>query len=451
MKYNPENRGKFMASSIIHYAITCELIKKRHFKNPDRLKFGSVLVDAGYNGNSHLKISVAGGHKNTYDFDGYRNMFGRLMKEDDLYLGYYLHLVQDIIYRHFVYDKYHWNPMIPGNVEKLHRDYAIGNYYVVRKYDLKNEIRIPADFGKEAINSICSFDLDGLIRDMNSYFVPVEDDDIFFFTREMADEYISEAVEYCVRELDDLEQQKEGTDGYTAAWDKAPRSILEGTMNTRDLGMYRIAGTRRYTLSNRIYRSDRCDTLSLKDKQLLLERDITTVIDLRSGQEAEAKPSAFAGDSEFRYFRFPIFEGMTPPTSLSEVPVSYMRIAHAACIKDVFRTIAGAPGGVLFHCTAGKDRTGVVSAVLLSLAGVSDEDIIYDYALSREFNKARLEAYLKEHPEFDREAVLANESSMSGFLEMLRAGHGTAEQYLLDLGIEGEEIHRLKDKLVRRD
>ncbi|SFP84429.1 hypothetical protein SAMN04487928_109119 [Butyrivibrio proteoclasticus] len=39
------------------------------------------------------------------------------MRQDDLYLGYYLHLVQDMCYRHFVYDKYHWNPMIPGNVE----------------------------------------------------------------------------------------------------------------------------------------------------------------------------------------------------------------------------------------------------------------------------------------------------------------------------------------------
>ena len=157
-----------MASSIIHYAITCELIKRRQFTNPDRLKLGSVLVDSGYNGNSHMKIFVSGGHKKTYDLDGYRNMYGKLMKQDDLYLGYYLHLIQDIVYRHFVYDKYHWNPLIPGNVERLHKDYAIGNYYVVQKYNLKNEIVIPDDFESETINQICSFDLDKLTRDMNS-------------------------------------------------------------------------------------------------------------------------------------------------------------------------------------------------------------------------------------------------------------------------------------------
>ena len=438
-----------MASSIIHYAITCELIKRRQFNNPDRLKLGSILVDAGYNGNSHMKISVAGGHKKTYDLDGYKSTYGGLMKSDDLYLGYYLHLIQDIIYRHFVYDKYHWNPLIPGNVEKLHRDYAIGNFYVTQKYNLKNEVTIPVDFDKEPINQICSFDFDGLVQNMNSYFVPIEDDDIFFFTKEMTDEYIAETVEYCLEELYNLDEQRDGADSYLLAWDNAPRSILESTMNTRELGMYRVQGTKCYTLNNRLYRSDRCEDLSNRDKSFLLDRNITTIIDLRSNQEADIKPSAFAKDKDFLFFHYPIVEGMMPPNNLEAVPVSYMEIAHADCIKGVFKTIANAPGGVLFHCTAGKDRTGVVSAILLALVGVSDEDIVYDYVISREFNKQRLEAFLKEHPEIDRDIVLANEKSMYGFLRMLREKHNSVEQYLLDIGITGDEIQRLKNILVR--
>lgn len=437
-----------MASSIIHYAITCELIKRRQFNNPDRLKLGSILVDSGYNGNSHMKVSVAGGHKNTYDLDGYKSIYGELMKQDDLYLGYYLHLIQDILYRHLVYDKYHWNPLIPGNVEKLHRDYAIGNFYVVQKYNLKNEVAIPADFDKEPINQVCSFDLEGLVQNMNSYFEPIEEDDIFFFTKEMADEYIAEAVGYCIQELDNLECQNAGTDGYLSAWNRMPKSILESTMNTRELGMYRIQGTKNYTLSNRIYRSDRCESLSASDKKLLLDRDITTIIDLRSEQEAETKPSAFSSDSDFIVFHYPIVEGMLPPNSLEAVPVSYMEIAHADCVKEVFKTIVDANGGVLFHCTAGKDRTGVVSAILLALVGVSDEDIVYDYAISREFNKQRLEAYLKEHPEIDKDIVLANEKSMYGFLRMLREKHNSVDQYLRDIGISEYEIQELKSKLI---
>lgn len=439
-----------MASSIMHYAITCELIKKKQFNNPDRLKFGSILADAGYNGNSHMKISVAGGHKKTYDLDGYRSLFGELMKKDDLYLGYYLHLIQDLIFRHFVYDKYHWNSLVPGNVDKLHRDYEISNFYVTQKYNLKNEIVLPRDFENELINRISSFNLDKLVQDMNSYFVPVEVDDIFFFTKEMADEYISEAVEFCSQELDRIASQKEGADGYLLAWDNMPKSILESTMNTRDLGMYRINGTKKYTISNRIYRSDRCEMLSERDKKLLSDRRITTIIDLRSDLEANAKPSAFAVDRDFSYFHYPIVEGMLPPDSLEAVPVSYMEIAHADCMKEVFKTIANAQDGVLFHCTAGKDRTGVVGAILLALAGVADEDIVYDYAISREFNKLRLEAFLKDHPEIDREIVLANEKSMRIFLELLREKHNSAEQYLLNIGVTSDEIEKLKNKLRQK-
>ena len=175
---------------------------------------------------------------------------------------------------------------------------------------------------------------------------------------------------------------------------------------------------------------------------------VVSRIDLRSEQEAEAKPSAFARDDDFIFFHYPIVEGMLPPKSFEDVPVSYMEIAHADCMGAVFKTIANAKGGVLFHCTAGKDRTGVVSAILLALAGVSDEDIVYDYAISREFNKQRLEAFLKEHPEIDREIVLANEKSMISFLKMMRAKYDSLEQYLMNIGIEEMDIKQLKNKLV---
>lgn len=202
------------------------------------------------------------------------------------------------------------------------------------------------------------------------------------------------------------------------------------------------------TVSNRIYRSDRCERLSKCDKKLLSDRCIMTIIDLRSDQEANAKPSAFAVDKDFTYFHYPIVESMLPTNSIDAVPVSYMEIAHADWMKAVFKTIANAQEGVLFHCTAGKDRTGVVSAILLALVGVSDEDIIYDYTISREFNKLRLEAFLKEHPEIDREIVLANEKSRCIFLEMLREKHNSVERYLLDIGVTNNEIQRLKNKLI---
>ena len=437
-----------MASSVIHYAITSELIKQRHFNDPDRLKLGSVLPDAGYNGNSHMKISVSGGHKKTYDFESFRREYGELLNRDDLYLGYYLHLIQDVVHRHFVYDKYHWDPTIPGNVEKLHKDYAIGNYYVVRKYGLKNDLRVPKGFENESINRICNFDIEKLVRDMESYFIPVPDETVFFFTKEMTDEYIAEAVDACLCEMDNLEEHKHGMDGYSAAWESTRKSILEGTMNTRDLGLYRICGTDKYTIPGRIYRSDRCETLSSHDKELLLNRDITTVVDLRCDSETAKAPAAFNGDMDFAFYNFPIAEGEEPPKKIKDVPDSYMKIAASASMKDVFLAIAGAPSGVLINCAAGKDRTGVVSAVLLALAGVSDEDIIYDYAISREFTKNRLEIFLKDHPEIDREVVMSNEKSMIGFLRLFRDKYKSAEEYLRNLGLEDDAVKKIRDKLV---
>ena len=108
--------------------------------------------------------------------------------------------------------------MIPGNIERLHRDYEIGNSYVIRKYQLRNALVIPSDFEKEALNRLCAFDLKDLRESMDSYFLPAEDGDIFFFTRKMTDEYIAEAVEDCMRELEALENGKEGIDGYASAW-----------------------------------------------------------------------------------------------------------------------------------------------------------------------------------------------------------------------------------------
>lgn len=133
-----------MASRIIHLAITNELIKKYPFKDPARLKLGSVLPDACAPGRtteaSHLKIKLCGATKKTYDLTLYREKFGQKMREDDLYLGYYLHLIQDILFRHFIYEMHHWDSRTPGNVDKLHNDYTLINTYVVRQYQLTDTL-----------------------------------------------------------------------------------------------------------------------------------------------------------------------------------------------------------------------------------------------------------------------------------------------------------------------
>ena len=211
-----------MASSIIHLAVTSELLRQRAFSSPERLKLGAILPDAGTQTASHLKISVCGNQKKTYDLDRYRTQFGAFLRQDTLYLGYYLHLIQDLCFRHFLYETHRWNPHIPGNVEKLHRDYAISNAYVIARYGLQNDIVLPADFDREPINRLCRLDAPALLEALQAYFASNVTGTPFFFTSDMADAFIREAAALCLKELDAMERGEPPLDACAHAWNNVP-------------------------------------------------------------------------------------------------------------------------------------------------------------------------------------------------------------------------------------
>lgn len=207
-----------MASRIIHLAITDCISKSYRYKDKNRLELGSILPDAVTSGNSHLKISIANGTKKTYDLTGYRSKFFSKMIEDDLYLGYYLHLVQDLFFRSFVYNRYHWNPLPLGNVERLHNDYALINQYVIQKYTLSDTITIPAAFDAEPLNELGIFTIHQFITDMKTDFQSHPTGTTFFFTREMADEFITYASEKCEQEINLLHNGFDCVNERMLAW-----------------------------------------------------------------------------------------------------------------------------------------------------------------------------------------------------------------------------------------
>ncbi|MBR1585995.1 MAG: tyrosine-protein phosphatase [Clostridia bacterium] len=225
------------------------------------------------------------------------------------------------------------------------------------------------------------------------------------------------------------------------------KSLLESSLNTRDLGGYPTADGRR-TRPDVVWRSDAPAHPTARDIQLLLRRGITTIIDLRTPAEVEKAPEELAGAPGFHYGHFPITEGSVPPPTLEDVPQSYLHIAGSDQMPGVFRFLAEADGGALVHCTAGKDRTGVVSAILLLLCQVERDVIIRDYAVSREYNKARLEQFLARHPEVDRRVVLANEVSMDRFITLFENRYGSAAQYLAALGLTPDQIRAIRTKLL---
>ena len=235
-------------------------------------------------------------------------------------------------------------------------------------------------------------------------------------------------------------------DAYERAWLNKPFSLLKTTQNTRDLGGYRTKnGT--FTKEEVLLRSDVQYYPGEEDYNYLKNHGITTIIDMRGAKDVAKKPSGFAGKEGFEYYNFQIDEGSGVPESMAAVPKRYMDIASAKAMSRVFSCIANAQSGVMFNCTAGKDRTGVVSAILLLHAGVSDIDIIDNYVLTKEYGRERLEMVHKNFPEVDMNIVTPCEMFMEEFLRLFRAEYGDTYTYFRKLGLNGDEIKALRDKL----
>ena len=224
------------------------------------------------------------------------------------------------------------------------------------------------------------------------------------------------------------------------------RSLLNTTQNTRDLGRYKTnEGT--LTRYESILRSDVQNYPSEEDFEYLKTKNITTIIDMRGQKDVDRKPSGFVGRSDFEYYNFQITGGSGVPESVEDVPVSYMGIAKARAMSEVFKCIANSKTGVMFNCTAGKDRTGVVSAILLLHAGVGDEDIIDNYVFTKEYGKERLELVHKNFPEIDMNIVTPCEMFMEEFLSLFQMEYGDTNTYFKIIGLSKEEIKVLRDKL----
>ena len=101
----------------------------------------------------------------------------------------------------------------------------------------------------------------------------------------------------------------------------------------------------------------------------------------------------------------------------------------------------------MFHCFAGKDRTGIVAALLLMLAGVADTDVIADYTLSYAYFLKRLrQDFLRTDAEANVFRPLPEH--IEEFLKLFRQRYGTVDNCLLDKGVTEEQINRITDKFV---
>lgn len=186
-------------------------------------------------------------------------------------------------------------------------------------------------------------------------------------------------------------------------------SILQTTLNTRALP----TGDLRYI------RSDYPGKLTDDEIQWLRQNDITTIVDLREEKEYVTRPCRLEIEEGFKYFHMPATGGGDTPESPEAVAETYLGMLDEQMGK-IIHSIMNVESNVMYFCGAGKDRTGVVSAIILRKLGYSDQIIIDDYMETKDNLMGFLTEYVKEHPEVDINIIIPNENNIKKVLEALQ-------------------------------
>ncbi len=244
---------------------------------------------------------------------------------------------------------------------------------------------------------------------------------------------------------------------------------LDGPANFRDLGGH-LTASGEFVRRKRVFRSDSLSGLSEADVELLRrEVGIRTVIDLRAGHEVEEYGHG-ALQQHVRQLHLPIVDQTREPPrpsrrerkavqfqTLDEIYLFMLR-EYGDRFAAVLRVIAdGDAQPVVFHCAAGKDRTGLTAALVLSLCGVPDEVIVADFA----FTESRMPTIIARHHEraagTDEPVEVAGQQygaqalTMTTVLNSLRTEFGSVEAYVASVGLEPRVITDLRATLVTKD
>jgi protein-tyrosine phosphatase len=228
--------------------------------------------------------------------------------------------------------------------------------------------------------------------------------------------------------------------------------------NARDLGGLPTGNGDRIG-SMALIRTDNHDRLTREGMAILRESGVKRIVDLRSGWESEKYPSPFRLEPE--YVNQPLLDeadehGQTlvyqAKTNLEIYKVMLER--YSGLIGKAVTAIANAPvGGVVIHCHAGKDRTGLITALALSIAGVEPSVIAEDYAATDVFLAEHYAAELNAaKDESTREYLQSFQNSspevMLETLGFLEKKFGSVTAYLLHSGVSQDSLERLRQRLT---
>lgn len=243
--------------------------------------------------------------------------------------------------------------------------------------------------------------------------------------------------------------------------------VWDGCLNVRDLGGLptRDGGETRF---GAIVRADNLHQLSAAGWHALAGHGVRAVLDLRSDHELLDDPPA---DVRVSVLHVPLMEASeaeweeieselqaasaAAPDEASAKRDEYLILLDRlrANVAAAMRAVADAPeGGVVIHCAGGKDRTGIVAALMLDVAGVDKEAIAADYALSEERLRPRLERWLaaaetEEELERLRRIAQTPAEAMGGLLDELERRYGGTAAFLRSIGVSDDDLERVRARL----
>jgi protein tyrosine/serine phosphatase len=250
---------------------------------------------------------------------------------------------------------------------------------------------------------------------------------------------------------------------------------LEGAVNVRDLGgLPTVDGGS--TVPGRLLRSENLQELSPADiAKLVKEIGVTTVVDLRTTGELEVEgPAPLDAVPAVRHVHHPVLRelGNTTQAVSEALLVTKLEQDRARYPDDIttghylgyleerpdevtgaLRDIATADGAAIVHCAAGKDRTGVIVALALTVAGVEPDAIVADYAATGDRIEAILDrlrrsrTYARDLSDRPVQAHLPRAETMRAFLEQLDVRYGGLPRWLAANGFADDEFSLLRDKL----
>lgn len=249
---------------------------------------------------------------------------------------------------------------------------------------------------------------------------------------------------------------------------------LEGALNFRDLGGYDgLDG--RTTRWGLVFRSDALHELTKRDLETIRGLGLRAIYDLRRSRERERQPTVIPEDHGHRTVHLVIGDDpddTNQPELIELILSGELKEADDAFMADIYKSMVAesAPAfgrllthltdaeglPALFHCAAGKDRTGLAAAFLLSVLGVDDETVLDDYELSTKFrSEKRIEAL---RPSLDKAGIdvekvrpflSARRPVMEETLSFINAEYGGVEPYLRTAAhMSAKTVATLRDRLL---